>query len=75
MLGWIDQRLRQESSMIDATYGGLNAIMVGVIAQFTPVLYRSLYSPSTEDPMSGIEFLVYRDLDHVVKLDRNRRAS
>ena len=60
---------------MDVTYGKFNVIMIGDIAQLLPVLDRDLYSPSREDSLSVINFLAYRNLDHVVFLDWNCRAS
>ena len=34
---WIDQRLRQASTVMDVTYGGFNVIMVDDTAQLPPV--------------------------------------
>lgn len=37
IFAWIDQRLRQASTVMDVTYGGFNVIMVDDTAQLPPV--------------------------------------
>ena len=47
MFGWINQRLRQISGVVDFICGRFTVIIVGGIAQLPPVLGTHFHSPST----------------------------
>ena len=48
LLGWIDSRCRQATGLASRSFGGLSVIVVGDIAQLTPVDDKPLYHSLTK---------------------------
>ena len=75
MFEWIYRKLKQSSGLMDTGFGGFSIILVGDIAQLSPVLDKPLRCPVSEDPMTMMSFFAFRTIDHVAKLEQNVRAS
>lgn len=75
MFEWIYRKLKQSSGLMDTGFGGFSIILVGDIAQLSPVLDKPLHCPVSEDPMTMMGFFAFRTIDHVAKLEQNVRAS
>ena len=75
LFGWIDCRCRQATGLADQAFGGLSVILVGDIAQLSPVgdkpLFHSL--PKSEKQIQG--HLIYKEFKQVVTLSVNHRVD
>ena len=75
LLGWIDARCRQATGKIDIAFGGISVVLVGDIAQLTPVGDRPLYHtmPKSEKQIQG--HLMYQQFKQVIGLTVNHRVN
>ena len=75
LLGWIDCRCRQATGQIDKAFGGLSVILVGDIAQLSPVGDKPLFHtlPKTDKQIQG--HLMYQLFKQVVTLTVNHRVD
>ena len=75
MLGWIDRRLREASSLKTTVFGGFSVIFVGDFAQLPPVSDKPMYFSQPSGTISLMGFVAYMKIDKVVKLVQNQRVS
>ena len=75
LLGWIDSRCRQATGRADIPFGGVSVIIVGDIAQLTPVGDKPLYHtmPKSEKQIQGL--LMYQQFKQVIRLTVNHRVN
>ena len=75
LLGWIDSRCRQATGKIDIAFGGISVVLVGDIAQLTPVGDKPLYHsmPKSEKQIQG--HLMYQQFKKVIGLNVNHRVN
>lgn len=75
LLGWIDSRCRQATGRVDIPFGGISVILVGDIAQLTPVGDKPLYHtmPKSEKQIQG--HLMYQQFKQVIGLTVNHRVN
>jgi len=75
LFGWIDCRRRHATGLADQAFGGLSVILVGDIAQLSPVgdkpLFHSL--PKSDKQIQG--HLIYQEFKQVVTLSVNHRVD
>lgn len=75
LFGWIDCRCRQATGLANQAFDGLSVILVGDIAQSSPVgdkpLFHSL--PKSDKQIQG--HLIYQEFKQVVTLSVNHRVD
>lgn len=75
LLGWIHSRCRQLTGKAHKPFGGLSVILVGDIAQLTPVGDKPLYHtiPRSEKQIQG--HLMYEQFEKVIRLTVSHRVN
>ena len=75
LFGWIDCRCRQATGLADQAFGGISVILVGDIAQLSPVGDKALFHslPKSDKQIQG--HLIYKEFKQVVTLSVNHRVD
>jgi hypothetical protein len=74
MMVWVDKRLRQATTHLDAPFGGLSVILIGDFAQLPPFSDCPIFAPEKAGSISH-GHTMYNVFTKVVILDQMIRQS
>ena len=76
LFGWIDCRCRPATGLANQAFGGLSVILVGDIAQLSPVGDKPLFHSLPKSDIKQIQgHLIYQEFKQVVTLSVNHRVD
>lgn len=75
LFGWIDCRCRQATGLANQAFDGLSVILVGDIAQLSPVGDKPLFHSLLKSDKQIQGHLIYQEFKQVVTLSVNHRVD